>query len=131
MAVPLNKSPMKNTKNQTFYFYNNTEERRKRGKIPSSSFGFVSIPLLKFSCDKITDTKSFAKGDITRDDSQGRLFAQHSYAMLAQCCNHLNQCRNNVATLCFAKNRCSESSRVQSPQGTPLISGHLLMVPVI
>ena len=35
--------------------------------------------------------------------------------MLKQCCNHLNQCRNNVATLCYAKNRCYESSRATSP----------------
>ena len=27
-------------------------------------------------------------------------------------CNHTKQCRNNVATLCCAKNRCCDSSRV-------------------
>ena len=32
-----------------------------------------------------------------------------------QCCNHLNQFRNNVAKLCRVKNRCCESSRVKSP----------------
>ena len=31
--------------------------------------------------------------------------------MLEQCCNR-SQCRNNVATLCCAKGRCWESSRV-------------------
>ena len=35
--------------------------------------------------------------------------------MLEQCCNHSKQCRNNVATLCCAKNRHCESSRVTSP----------------
>ena len=35
--------------------------------------------------------------------------------MLEQCCNYSKQCRNNVATLCCAKNRCCGSSRVTSP----------------
>ena len=35
--------------------------------------------------------------------------------MLEQCCNHSKQCRNNVATLCCAKNRLCKSSRVTSP----------------
>ena len=47
--------------------------------------------------------------------SQRRFLPQHSVAMLEQCCNHSKQCRNNVATLCCAKNRCCESSRVTSP----------------
>ena len=54
-------------------------------------------------------------GDVTRDDSQRRFLGQHSVAMLDQCCNHSKQCRNNVATLCCAKNRSCESSRVTSP----------------
>ena len=49
------------------------------------------------------------KGHVTRDDSQRRFLAQHSVAMLGQCCNHSKQCRNNVATLCCAKNRRCES----------------------
>ena len=56
-----------------------------------------------------------AKGDVTRDDSQRRFLAQHSVAMLEQCCNYSKQCRNTVATLCCAKNRRCESSRVTSP----------------
>ena len=48
-------------------------------------------------------------------DSQRRLFAQHSVAMLEQCCNHSKQCRNHVATLCSAKNCRCESSRITSP----------------
>ena len=55
------------------------------------------------------------KGDATRNDSQRRFLAQHSVAMLEQWCNHSKQCRNNVATLCCAKNRRCESSRVTSP----------------
>ena len=35
--------------------------------------------------------------------------------MLEQCCNHSKQCCNNVATLCCAKNRRCESSRLVSP----------------
>ena len=50
------------------------------------------------------------KGDVTRDDLQRRFIAQHCVAMLKQCCNYSKQCRNNVATLCCAKNR-----RCQSP----------------
>ena len=45
------------------------------------------------------------------DDSQRRFLAQHSFAMLEQCCNYSKQCRNNVSTLCRAKNRRWESSR--------------------
>ena len=37
--------------------------------------------------------------DVTRDDLQRRFLAQHSVAMLEQCCNHSKQCRNNVAPL--------------------------------
>ena len=55
------------------------------------------------------------QGDFTPDDSQRRFLAQHSVAMLEQCCNFSKQCGNNVATLCCAKNRRCESSRVTSP----------------
>ena len=34
---------------------------------------------------------------------------------LEQCCHYSKQCRNNVATLCCAKNRRCESSLVTSP----------------
>ena len=40
---------------------------------------------------------------------------RNSVAMLEQCCKHSKQCRRNVATLCCAKNRRCESSRVTSP----------------
>ena len=53
--------------------------------------------------------------DVTRYDSQQRFLAQHSVAMLEQCCKYSKQYRNNVATLCCAKNRRCESSLVTSP----------------
>ena len=55
------------------------------------------------------------KGDVTRDDSKRRFLAQHSVAILEQCCNHSKQCGNNDATMCGAKSRLCESSRVTSP----------------
>ena len=66
----------------------------------------------------VTPTRAAAKetkSDVTRDNSQRRFLAQHSVAMLEQCCNHSKQCRHNVATLCCAKNRRCESSCVTSP----------------
>ena len=56
-----------------------------------------------------------SKGDVTRNDSQQRFLAQHSVAMLEQCCNSSKQCGKNVASLCWAKNRRCESFRVTSP----------------
>ena len=50
-------------------------------------------------------------GTIRNDD----FLAQHSVAMLKQCCNSSKQRRNNVATLCCAKNRRCVSSHVTSP----------------
>ena len=55
------------------------------------------------------------KGDVTQDDSQRQCLAQHIVAMLEQCCDYSKQCRNNVATLCCAKNSLRESPRVTSP----------------
>ena len=49
------------------------------------------------------------------DDLQRRFLGQHSVAMLVQCFNNSKQHRNNVATLCCAKNRRCESSRLTSP----------------
>ena len=56
-------------------------------------------------------------GDVTRDDSQRRVFAQHRVAMLEQCCDHSKQCRNNVEMMCCVKNR-----RCKSPCGTSPLS---------
>ena len=54
---------------------------------------YVDTLILINKLSKITQ----GKGDVTR------FLAQHSVAMLGQCCNHSKQCRNNVATLCCAK----------------------------
>ena len=43
------------------------------------------------------------------------ILSQHSVAMLEQCWNYSKQCRTNAATLCSAKNRRCESSRVTLP----------------
>ena len=59
--------------------------------------------------------KTIGLSDVTRNDSQRRLLAQDNVAILEQCYNHSKQCRNNDATLCCAKNRRCESSRVTSP----------------
>ena len=45
------------------------------------------------------DTANADKGDVTRDDSQRRFLAQHSVAMLEQCCNLSKQCCNTVLRL--------------------------------
>ena len=50
--------------------------------------------------------------DNLQDDSQKRFLAQHSNAMLEQCCKHSKLCRNNRATLCCAKNQHCKSSPV-------------------
>ena len=47
--------------------------------------------------------------------------------MLEQCCKHSKQCRNNVATLCWAKTGRCESSHVTSPLVIYLI---LLFIPL-
>ena len=57
------------------------------------------------------------KGVLLRSCYTGRFattnLAQHSLAMVGQCCNHSKQCRNNVAALCCAKNcRCNPLQRV-------------------
>ena len=57
----------------------------------------------KFFCQRF-------KADITPDDSQRRFLAKHSVAMLEQRCNYSKQCRNNIATMCCAKNHRWESS---------------------
>ena len=67
-------------------------------------------------------------GDVTPDDSQRRFLAQHSVAMLEQCCNHSKQCCNNVATLCCAKNRRCESSRGTSPLSWTFLHGRERLV---
>ena len=52
--------------------------------------------------------------DVTRDNLQRRFVTQPFVAILEQYCRHSNQCRSNVAKLCWAKTRRYESSRVTS-----------------
>ena len=72
--------------------------------------------------------KHGTKGDV--NDSQRRFLAQHGVAMLEQYCNYSKQCCNNVAKLCFAKNRRCESSRVTSPfsQGKSSVPPKVLLM---
>ena len=65
--------------------------------------------------EALLDIVNTSYGDVTRDNSERRSLVQHSLAMLEQCCHHFKQCRSNVSTLHFAKNRRCESQRVTSP----------------
>ena len=71
--------------------------------------------ITRFWTISLTSTARIPKGDGARDDSQRRVLARHSVAMLEQCCNHSKQSGNNVAPLCWPKNRRCELSRVTSP----------------
>ena len=62
-----------------------------------SSFNLKHYPEKLFFCQ--------SKSDVTRDDSQRGFLAQHRFVMRERCCNHSEQCHNNVATL-----RCESSS---------------------
>ena len=56
-----------------------------------------------------------SKGDVTRNDLQRRFLEQHSVAtLLRHCFEYLQHC-SNIATMCCAKYRRCESSRVTSP----------------
>ena len=61
---------------------------------------------LKILLEIILITRFFKSYIKRREFSLRRIFAQHSIAMSKQCCNHFKPCRNNVAMLCCAKNRC-------------------------
>ena len=70
----------------------------------------------KYKPKSLFSSKQYAsKRGVARYDLQRRFLAQHSGAMLEQCCNYPKQCRNNVATLSRAISRCCEPSRVTSP----------------
>ena len=53
--------------------------------------------------------------NVTRDDLQRRFLARHSVATLLRHCFEWLQHCSSIATLCCAKNRRCESSRVTSP----------------
>ena len=82
---------------------------KRHWEIDSASFQTIS---------RFSQIVLLLKGVVIRDDSQRRFLAQHSVAMLEQCCKHSKQCRCNVVTLCCAKIRRCESSRVTSPLET-------------
>ena len=54
---------------------------------------------LPFSLPSWSSSLKIHKGDVTRDDLQRRFLAQHSVAMLKQCCSYSKQCCNNVAAI--------------------------------
>ena len=97
--------------------------RKKKQICTCSRLFCLSLPLF------CTTTMPFCttKGNVTQDDSQRRFLAQHRVAMLEQCRNYTKQCRNNVTTLCCAKNRRCESSRVTSPYNVKRPSNTLLL----
>ena len=49
------------------------------------------------------------------------IFSATQCCNVGKCCTYFKQSRNNVATLCCAKNCCCESSRVTSPLVTALV----------
>ena len=59
-------------------------------------------------------TAFHCKGDVSRDYSQRRFLAQHSVATLLRHCFEWLLHWSGIATLCCAKNRRCESSRVTS-----------------
>ena len=65
---------------------------------PKDTLVFLGTPIIRWQplciliCMK--SVKVMFQGTIRND----YFFAQHNIATLEQCCNHLNQCRNNVAT---------------------------------
>ena len=76
---------------------------------------FFSIFSNPFVCHYFLTAQSVINprnGDVTRDDFQRRFLAQHRVQMLEQCCSLSKRCRNNVVTLCYAKNRRCKSFRV-------------------
>ena len=61
------------------------------------------------------DNLRMIKGENTRDDLQRRFLAQYSVAILLRHCFEWLQHCSNIATLCCAKTRRGEASRVTSP----------------
>ena len=111
--------------NQGSYFSSllRKQEGRKKKKEKRYLDAFVSTSAVLYVAhalrDKTCNVQNLVqinflvrKGDVTRYDSQPRFLAQHSVAMLEQCCHYSKQHRNNVATLCCANSCCCESSHV-------------------
>ena len=94
---------------------NKTKQNNNNNRLTHISLTTCRSSDLLFSCRTTSSTCKFPqkslifgglhelrKGDVTQGDSQRWFFAQHSIAMLEECCNHLNRCRNNVAMPCCA-----------------------------
>ena len=74
----------------------------------------TNISSIKRVTRKLKEVSRF-KGDVTRNDSERRFLAQHSITILLRIVlNGYNKIAK-IATLCCAKNRCCESSRITSP----------------
>ena len=54
----------------------------------------IQCPILPFVHNQLY--KRFKVINITRDDFQQQFLAEHSIAMLEQCCSYSKQCCNNV-----------------------------------
>ena len=91
--------------------------KRIRFKKPQLTLGDYLVSfrnLIGDNCyEKIDTVHSY--GLVKRDDSQRRLLAQHSVTTLLRHCFEWLQYCSSIATLCCAKNRRCESSRVRSP----------------
>ena len=70
----------------------------KRGWLPTKPLACVAGAWKQWAQERTGPRE----GDTREEMEQRRFWAQHSVAMLEQCCNHSKQCRNNVATLCYA-----------------------------
>ena len=91
-----------------------TGSETKAGESPFFSFFLPRIPWNLHLFLQLQVTREL-EGDVTRDDSQRRFWAQHRVATLLQRCFECLQHRSSIATPCRAKNRRCESSRVASP----------------
>ena len=61
-----------------------------RKKLKAIVKGTLNNTKLTVGC--LRSVPSRRKGDVTRDDSQRRLLAQHRVAMLEQCCSRWKKC---------------------------------------
>ena len=102
-------------KTATFFFFSWTSIQPVRIQPQEGLPTFDELKEMKYARLSLKQRDYTFEGDVTWDDSRERFWAQHSVAMLEQCCSHSKQFRNNVVMLCCAKNRRCEPSRVTSP----------------
>ena len=99
----------------TFFFFAWTSIQPVRIQPQEGLPTFDELKEMKYARLSLKQRDNTFEGDVTWNDSRELFWAQHSVAMLEQCCNHSKLCRNNVVMLCCAKNRRWEPSRVTSP----------------